>query len=157
MKILFSSRKYLLKNWNWIFPLMRYCTWNLEFVSNILGLIVTFFHISKVLEHVYITYRWEELRVKNTTWSICVLIRHFIVVFHLKNCVFFFIFISIFNKVSNFRTRILTNQKPEFGIKFFSGTVVNLFQKTYYLVHSLSALWKPYVFQVRIVLLKFLI
>ena len=36
----------------------------------------------------------------------------FFVDFHQKMCVFI-IFISFFDEVSNFRNRILTNQKPE--------------------------------------------
>ena len=107
------------------------------------------------MEHVYITYRLGELRVKITTLSICTLIRHFSVVFHWK--IVFFIFISFFDEISNFCNIILTNQTPELVIKFVSGTVVNLFQETYSLVHSLSPLRKPYVFQMRIFSLKIFI
>ena len=67
------------------------------------------------LGHVYITYRWGELKVKNTTLGICILVRHFFVDFH-KKIVVFLIFISFFDEVSNFRNRILTSQTPELVI-----------------------------------------
>ena len=35
-----STSKNLLENRNWTFPVMRYFTWKLEFVSNILWIIV---------------------------------------------------------------------------------------------------------------------
>ena len=43
-------------------------------------------------------------------------------VFHSKKCVFI-IFMSIFDKVSNFRNRILVKWKPKLVIKIVSGTV----------------------------------
>ena len=40
---------------------------------------------------------------------------------------------------------------------FVSGTVANLFQKTYYSKHSLPALWTNYVFKMRILSLRIFI
>ena len=50
---------------------------------------------------------YHKPRVKNTTLSIWILTRHFLVDFHPKNFVFSFIFISFFDEVSNFRNNIL--------------------------------------------------
>ena len=58
----------------------------------------------------YITGQWSELRVKNATLCLHVLFRHFFVAFYQKIC-FFIIFISFFDKVSNFRNRILIQSK----------------------------------------------
>ena len=60
----------------------------------------------------YITGQWGEFRVKNATICLHILFWYFFVVFHHKICVFI-IFISFFDKVSNFCNRILTNQKRE--------------------------------------------
>ena len=45
----------------------------------------------------------------------------FLAVFHHKICVFI-IYISFFDKVLNFRNRVLTNQRHELVIKIVSGT-----------------------------------
>ena len=55
----------------------------------------------------YITGQWGEFWVKNATFCLHVLFWHFFVL-HQKNCLFI-ILISFFDKVSNFRNRILTN------------------------------------------------
>ena len=62
----------------------------------------------------YITGQWGDFRVKNATIRLHIHFCYFFffVVFHHKICVFI-IFISFFDKVSNFRNRILTNKKCE--------------------------------------------
>ena len=48
---LFNTTKKFLKNRNWIFPVVRYFTWKLEFVSNILSMIEACFSIyDKILK-----------------------------------------------------------------------------------------------------------
>ena len=70
------------------------------------------FSVSLKFGACYITGHWGEFRVKNATICLHILFWYFFVVFHHKICVFI-IFISFFDKVSNFRNRILTNQKRE--------------------------------------------
>ena len=61
------------------------------------------------------TGQWGEFTVKNATYiyiyTFLGIFVAVIVVFHQKRV--FIIFISFFDKASNFRNRILTNQKPE--------------------------------------------
>ena len=106
-----NTRKNLPKNRNWIFPAVRYFTWNLELVSSILWMTVDPLRIRKA---------WNilTLRIDRTTLSICALIRHFFVdfLFHQKSCAFV-IFISFFDELSNFRNRILTNQTPKLVVR----------------------------------------
>ena len=47
----------------------------------------------------------------------CSLLTFFVVVFYQKNCVFIIFISFFFDKKSNFRYRILTNQKPELVIR----------------------------------------
>ena len=56
--------------------------------------------------------QWDKFMLKNATLCLHILFWHFLFVFHQSNCIFI-IFISFFDTVSNFRNRILTNQKPE--------------------------------------------
>ena len=69
------------------------------------------------------------LILTNVTWKYYVLFWHFFVVFHHKICVFI-IFISFSGKVSNFRNRILTNQKREWWFPTVSGTQWNCMKST---------------------------
>ena len=47
----FNTTKKFLKNRNWIFPVVRYFTWKLEFISNILSMIEACFSIyDKILK-----------------------------------------------------------------------------------------------------------
>ena len=61
-----------------------------------------------------ITGQWEEF-IKNCYLMLSCAFLAFFVVFHYKICVFI-IFISFFDEVSNFRNRILTNQKRELAV-----------------------------------------
>ena len=70
------------------------------------------FSISLKFGACFITGQWGKFRVKNATICLHILFWYFFVVFHHKICVFI-IFISFFDKVSNFRNRISTNQKRE--------------------------------------------
>ena len=70
------------------------------------------FSISLKFVACYITGHWGEFRVKNDTICLHILFWYFFVIFHHKICVFM-IFISFFDKVSNFCSRILTDQKRE--------------------------------------------
>ena len=63
----------------------------------------------------YITGQWGEFIKQCYLMHLCTF------VFHHKICVFI-IFISFFDEVSNFRNRILTNQKWEYVIPAVSGT-----------------------------------
>ena len=53
----------------------------------------------------------------------------FFVVFHHKICVFI-ILISFFDEVSNFRNRILTNQKREFVVSTCQQNCMNIYQNS---------------------------
>ena len=68
------------------------------------------FSVSLKFEACYITGQWGEFREKNAATCLQILFWYFFIVFLHKICVFV-IFISFFDKVSNFRNRILTNQK----------------------------------------------
>ena len=71
-----------------------------------------YLRISKVLSKLHHG-KWGKFTVKNATLYLHILIIGiFSGFFHQKICVFT-IFISFFDKVSNFRSRILTDQKPE--------------------------------------------
>ena len=72
---------------------------------------IYFLRLSKVWSMLHHTGQWGEFRVKNFT-ILHKLFWYFFVVFHHKIFVFI-IFTSIFDKVSNFRNSILTNQKQE--------------------------------------------
>ena len=63
-----------------------------------------------------ITSQWGKFRVKNATLCLHIPLWHCFVVLHQKMCVFI-IFISFSDEVSNFCNKILTNQKPELGIR----------------------------------------
>ena len=60
----------------------------------------------------YINDQWGEFRIKNAVYNFHVLSWRFFVVSRHKIFVFV-IFISFYDEVSNFRNRILTNQKHE--------------------------------------------
>ena len=72
--------------------------------------------MSLVFGRCYNTGQLPELRVKNATLYLHILFWHVFVAFHQKICVFT-IFISFYDKVSNLRNKILTNQKRMFGEK----------------------------------------
>ena len=57
-----------------------------------------------------------EFRVKIATWCLFILFCIFVVC-HQKICFYHFHFFFFFDKVSNLRNRILTNQKPELMIR----------------------------------------
>ena len=59
----------------------------------------------------YITGQWGEFTVKNATLHVLILSWHFFLFLIKKLCFFHFHF--VFDEVSNFRNRILTNQKPK--------------------------------------------
>ena len=63
----------------------------------------------------YITGQWGEFSVKNATLYLHILFWYFVVFAQQKNI--FIIFISCFDEVSNFRNRMLTNQKPKYVIR----------------------------------------
>ena len=74
--------------------------------------IIYIFSVSLKFGEFYITGQWGKFRVKNATlW-----LHTFCCWFSLKVYVFF-TFISFFEEASNFRNRILTNQKPELVIR----------------------------------------
>ena len=62
----------------------------------------------------YITGQWSQFRIEYATLCFFMLF----VVFYHKICVVI-VFISFFDEVSNFRNRILTNQKQELVIRNF--------------------------------------
>ena len=70
---------------------------------------LTIFSVSLKFLACYITGQWEEFTVNNTTSFLHMLSWHFL--FFVKKFVFI-IFVYFFDEVSNFRNRILTNQKP---------------------------------------------
>ena len=74
-----------------------------------------------------------------------VYLQSFFVDFHQKKIVFIVIFISFFDEISNFPSRILTSQTLILVDRICQCNCCQHFQKTYYLVRSLSALRKPYV------------
>ena len=61
----------------------------------------------------YITGQWGEFIKQCYLMHLCTFVAFFFFFLHHKICVFI-IFISFFDEVSNFRNRILTNQKREF-------------------------------------------
>ena len=82
--------------------------------SSYFGVCSTYiFSISLKFGACYVTGQWGEFRVKNATLCLHTPFRQFSVVFH---C-FFIIFFSFFWWSTNFRNRILTNQKPELVIR----------------------------------------
>ena len=92
------------------------------------------FHITHVFFRIFkvgaccITGQWGEFTINNATLCLHILFRQFfclfvcLFVFHQKVCIFI-IFIYFFDKASNFRSRVLTNQKPELVIRIVSGNV----------------------------------
>ena len=66
------------------------------------------FSLSLKFEACYIMGQWGEFRIKNANYV-------YIIIFHQKNCFYYFHF--YFNETSNFGNRILANQKQELIIK----------------------------------------
>ena len=64
----------------------------------------------------YMTSQWGRVPSKECYSIFTYIFWHFFVVFHQKNCIFV-IFISFFDEKSNFRNRILTNQRHELVIR----------------------------------------
>ena len=56
--------------------------------------------------------QWEQFRIKNTTYAFIAFFGIFVVVFLQKVCVFL-VFISFFDEISNFCSRISPNQRHE--------------------------------------------
>ena len=71
-----------------------------------------------------------------------------------QNICVFIIFISFFDKVSNFRNRILTNQTPELVIKICQWNSCQIFSENLLLVTLIICSAKAYVFKMRIFPLK---
>ena len=78
-------------------------------------LITYIFPVSLKSGACFITGHWGKFWVKNTILCLHIIFWHFFL-FCFSSKVFFLIFISFLDKVSNFRNRILTNQKPELVI-----------------------------------------
>ena len=84
------------------------------------------FSVSLKFQACYITGQWGEFTVKNATLHVLILFWHFFLFLIKKLCFFRFHFF-FFDEVSNFRHRILTNQKPKHVIR---SCHCNCIQKT---------------------------
>ena len=69
-----------------------------------------------------------EIRIKNVNLSFRPTFYSFFVVFHHKTCVFI-IFIFFFDKVSNLRNKILTNQKQELVVRHRQWNCIVMMEK----------------------------
>ena len=72
------------------------------------------FFVSLKFGACYTTGQWSEFRVKNATLCLCIL---FFRIFLLSIVIVVFFSFSFFDKVSNYRNKILTNQKTEWVIR----------------------------------------
>ena len=96
----------------WVFDVLYIFWTSLIYVLCPGGNLKSVFHsVSLKFWACYITGQWGEFRVKNATSCLHILFWHFFVVFIKK-----FVFLS-FSLLSNFRNRILTNQKLKLVIR----------------------------------------
>ena len=113
-----------------------------------------FLRISKVWSMLY-TGQQSEFRVKNATLCLHVLFRHFFVAFYQKICVFI-IFISFFDKVSNFRNRILIQSEAGTSGKKLSVELYDGAEDSTRLLTNNSKSSRPDMFQKNAVLKNFI-
>ena len=89
------------------------------------------FSVSLNFEAYQITGQWGEFRVKNAALCLHILFLAFVVVVvFLQTTCIFIIIIYIFDKVSNFRNRILTNQKSQLVITNWRWNCMNSWSRS---------------------------